>query len=240
MRKKRKRVRLRPKPFLQLFLFGVLVYGIGWSPITSVTNVRIEGAKGADRQRLQGIAEGIKGTPYLQVNNRLVESAVLDHPEVHAAEFSGNLFGSGLIRVTYREPVASLGGSPGVMLSKDGVLYPAMEAVDGLPVLDLPKGGPPTLLTLASNWEASRLANLAVESRNLASEGVVRIQVDERGVLCLNMNSGSVILGSSDNLDRKLQVLRERMATDPDELSRVEALNLTVPDSPTYVTRAKN
>jgi hypothetical protein len=144
------------------------------------------------------------------------------------------------LKVTYRRPVAKLLGHPGVALSDQGVFYKAAQIPSHLPQVQLPNDGPPTLLTIASNWQPQIMAKLAQDVLKLRVSDVIRIQVEEGGVVCLNMNSGRVILGSLENLDKKLSVLRDRLAANPNELSQVEDLILTAPDSPSFVPRKEN
>jgi len=234
-RHKRKRTRLRPKPFIVLFLLANLGAGSLYSQVTRVTTVRVDGAKRFDRERIRTIAERVQDKPCAQIDARAIESAVMELPEVRSASFTRNPFGHGVLTVRYRQPVARLHNQPNILADADGVLYASGEVPENLPTLDLPRGGPPTLLTLAGSWDAQRLVKLAQEGRMLQDVGDVRIQVDDRGVLCLNMGAGRVILGSSEDLDKKLAVLKDRLRVDPDELSKVELLNLTQPESPSVV-----
>src|SRR6185312_6427968 len=110
-------------------------------------------------------------------------------------------------------------GSPNVCLTSAGVLYPATVVTANLPLVQLPGAGVPTIAAFASNWQPVSIAKLAVEARKLPFTGVIRISVEDRGVVCLNMGSGRVVLGSTEDLDKKLQVLRTRMAAYPTELS---------------------
>jgi cell division protein FtsQ len=239
MRRKRKKSRLRIKwkPTLWVLTLVTIAAGICFSPITAVRKVRIDGALLPDHDRLEALAKELEGVPCVRIDPRDIESKVLALPEMRTAELSRTPFGSAVLTVRYRVPVARLMGSPDMMLDAEGVLYPSMAPQQGLPVIQLPRGGPPTLATLAANWEPLGFANLATIARTLRPSGVIRIQMSESGVVSLNLDSDRVILGSLEDLDKKIGVLKERMASYPNELSENEALNLTNPDFPSLVQR---
>jgi cell division septal protein FtsQ len=237
MRKKRKRRSLRPKPVLWSMLIVLSAIGIWVSPLTAIRRVRIQGALEADRARLESIVASLRDVPCIRIDPRAIEAAVMTLPEIKSADLTRNPFGSALLKVGYRVPVARLLGSPNLLLSEDGVLYPASSVPEGLPQIQLPRGGPPTLATLSGNWEPQKVSKLAQISRTLGSTGVIRIQMSDSGVVSLNLGTERVILGSLDDLDKKISVLKQRMATYPDELAQNEALNLTWPDAPSLIPR---
>jgi cell division protein FtsQ len=211
--------------------------GVWWSPITSLRSVRVEGALPSDEARLGAIVKKLQDIPLIQIDPRRTESEALENPEILKAELTRSLFGTGLLKITYRRPAARLLGHPNVLLDLQGVLYKASSSPQNIPQVQLPDSGPPTLLTLASNWQPRIMAKLAQDVLKLPVSGVIRIQVEPGGVVCLNMGTGRVILGSLDDLDKKLSVLRERLATNPSELNEVQELNLTAPESPSLVPK---
>jgi cell division septal protein FtsQ len=248
MRRKRKRTRLRPKPILWLLLTVAICLGVWYSPITSIRNVRVEGALPSDRDRLGSILKALEDIPVARIDPRVTEGKVLENSAVYQAELTRSLFGTALLKVSYRQPVARLLGHPNVLLDADGVLYRTqVPPIDGtprakpvgpfIPQIQLPDNGPPTLLTLAGNWQPKTMAKLAQDVVKLRLSDVIRIQVEPGGVVCLNMGTGRVILGSLDDLDKKLAVLRERLATNPSELDQVQELNLTAPESPSFIPK---
>ena len=237
MRKKRSRVRLRPAPFFWVFLVANVALGLTTSRITSIVHVRTEGVKAFDRERIEGILTKIQDIPCYKINAKSIESEVMQRPEVDRAEFTRNIFGNGLLTVEYRIPTAKLGGSDSVVLSNDGVLYVATEFPEDVPTLQLPHGGPHALLTLAGNWQPESLAQLAVYARQHYPRIEVKIDIDDRGSVCLNIGSGRVVLGSCDDLQLKLKTLESRLLSNPQELDQVEELNLTSPSAPATVPK---
>ena len=237
MRKKRKKISLRPAPCLWLLLAINLVAGLSFSRITSIVHSRASGVPPSDKGRIQGILESLRDVPCMRIDSRAVESQALAGPDVDNAEFTRNIFGNALLTVHYRTPVAKLADSDDEALSTDGVLYKASELPSDLPTLQMPQGGPATLVAFAGNWQPESLAALAIYARQHYPRSVAKIDVDRRGVVCLNIGLGRVILGSCDDLDVKLKTLESRLQRNPQELDQVQELNLTVPTSPAVVQK---
>lgn len=238
MRRKRKRTRLKPAPILWLLLIANVTAGLLWSPITSIVRARVDGARPFDEPRIRLILEKLKGIPCAQVNPHEYESAVMSLPEVRTADLDRSVFGTALLRVSYRRAVARIRNTDNLALSIDGVLFPTNEPADEkLPFLELPKDRPRVLATIASPWRPVAIADLAVKAREMWPTDPLLIQVDERGSVCLNISTGRVILGSATDLDKKLGVLRERLSQNPRELQEVEELNLTAPELPSVVRK---
>lgn len=238
---RRPRRSLRWRPILWVLLIPNLVAGGMASVVTRVRHVAIEGAAPHDRVRLAQIVAQMQDKPVLRQDYRNLEWQVLQQPEVYSAELSVNPFGFALLRVKYRRPEIRLEDRENVVVDKEGVMYslPPEAMPPDLPTLKLDRGLPPTLLTVAGDWPMARIAQLAPRVRELLPDKGVRIEVDDRGALCLNMGTGRVVLGSTEDLERKLTVLRQRMADDPGELSRVKELVLTQPDRPSVVPRSE-
>lgn len=237
MRRKRRRTRPRWKPILSVLLVGNVIAGLLWSPVTSLRRVRVEGAADFDQLRIAAILADLKGVPCAQVKARNVESLVLDLPEAESAELTRNLFGGGLLRVAYHRPVARLFNQGNLALTMDGVLYEAHDLPPDLPTIQLRPDEPAPSLGLNAGWQPAQMARLAVQAKQIAPQGPVRVGFNNAGEVCLNMGSGLVVLGSLEDLDRKLQVLRDRLERNPLELSQVESLNLVAPESPSVVPK---
>src|SRR5580693_6242422 len=117
MRKKRKRISLKPAPCLWVLLGANLVLGLCFSKITSVAHARLEGVLPSDKGRIEGILAQIQDVPCLRIDARHIESLVMSNPEVDRAELSRNIFGNALLTVTYRTPTAKLDGNDKILLS---------------------------------------------------------------------------------------------------------------------------
>ncbi len=236
-RKKRSKRIILFAPIFWILLVANVVLGLALSRITSPVKVRAENIPAFDQPRITEILEKLSDIPSRQVNSRAVESKVMSLPDVDQAELTTNIFGNALLKVVYRRPVATLASRPKVALDSDGTLFESSEIPDGLPQLELPSGGPPTMATFAGNWQPTSLAALSVYALAKYPKSLLRIQVDQRGAVCLNIDSGRVILGSCDDLDLKLKTLESRLQKNPQELTENVELNLTVPSVPAIVPR---
>ena len=237
MRKKRKRINLNPVPCLWVALCANLILGLFFSRITSIVHARAAGVKSFDKGRIESILSKLQGVPCMKIDSRIVESQVMASGEVDQAEFTRNIFGNALLTVKYKTPVAKLENTDNVALSTDGVLYVASELPPDLPTLQLPQGGPPTLVAFAGNWQPVSLAAVSVYAHDRFPRAVSKISVDGRGIVCLNIGSGRVILGSCDDLDVKFKTLESRLQKNPQELEQITELNITVPSSAVVVPK---
>ena len=237
MRTKRKKLQIRWGPCLWLLLIVNVAAGLSFSKITSIVHARTVGLTKGDKSRVESILLRLKDIPCLRIDPRMVETEVMKNPEVDRAEFTRNVFGNALLTIQYRTPVAKLAAIDGEALSIDGVFYQTDELPLDLPVLQLPEGGPPTLLALAGNWQPQSIAALSVYAREHYPRSSSKIEVNRRGVVCLNIGSGRVILGSCDDLDVKLKTLELRLQRNPQELDQVRELNLTSPTAPAVVPK---
>lgn len=235
-RANRSRRRLRPAPIFVVLLIANVAAGIFYSPITSVVRVKVEGALPHDRARIEKILAGMHNVPCAQVPARALESAVADLPQARAASLDRNFFGSGRLNVSYRVPVARLEGAQSVALTDDGALVPVEAPLGELPVLRLPATVNAPMLSLVGSWESMRLAELAQQAAALLPQRRFSIVAAPERVW-LNVDATQVILGSCDDLPKKLGVLRERLERQPEFFSTVEKLNLTAPDRPVVVLK---
>ena len=233
--KKSKRTTIRPAPILWGLLIVNCYAGLNYSKMTSITRARASGVPQYDHDRIEDILTKFPDVPCARVDSKAIESKVMALPEVDQAELTRNVFGNALLKVRYRIPVASLVGRDHVVLSVDGTIYKSTEVPEDIPSIQLASGGPPTLIAMAGNWQPASLAALAVYSRQNYPKRTVRIEVNARGVVCLNIDSGRVILGSCDDLDLKLKTLETRLQKNPQELASEQELNLTLPSYPTVV-----
>lgn len=238
MRKKRRKSNWRPGQILWPLLIVNVALGLNYSKVTSIVHARAAGVPPQDQERVQGILESMANIPCAKVDARKLESEVMSNEEVDSVELSRHIFGSSWLKVRYRNPVATLKGRDGVVLSDDGMFYHASIIPSGLPVLDMPASGPPTLVTYAGTWQPGSIAMLAGYARQKYAGKDIRIEINPRGVVCLNIGSGRVILGSCDDLDKKLKTLDSRLQKNPQELDGENMLVLTLPSNPTIVPKA--
>ncbi len=242
MRRKTKRRKSLPRvdiqwvPVLWFALILNTAAGLWFSPITALRKVRVVGALANDEGRIRAILERQRGIPFAKVSVPAVESWVLERPDSRSASLSGNIIGSGVLTVGYRRAVARFAGTRTLALSVDGVIYPSTEDLNRLPSIVLPDNGLPLSMGLVAPWPATKIAKVAIEAPGIMRAATrtesLQIKFIESGDVCLNGGSGTVRLGSSENLDKKLSVLQNRLSRNPLELDQVKRLVLVVPERP--------
>jgi len=235
MRRRYRRTKLRWKPILSVLLVINVAFAVSLSRITSVRHVELKGVIPEDRERIKGILAGLQGIPFTKVREQQFETEVLRDSAIKSADLKHNMWGGAELVVSYRWPVARIAGNPRLGLDSEGVVFDSPNIPTDIPAITIADSGPPILVTIAGDWDATHLADLAVKVRAIPAAAGVSIDVDQRGEVCLNMNSGRVVLGSCDDLDEKLAVLQKRLIAKPEELSQVQRLILTKPDAPAIV-----
>lgn len=235
MRRRRKRNPINWGPLLGLAFVLNLVAGIYASRITSVVKVTVEGAQADDQARIRALLQYIHDQPALQVNRFATETRVLEKSGVLKAELTRNIFGRARLNLEYRRPVASIKGSPGAALGRDGVIFQTSEALRGLPSVDIFEAARLPSLTVASPWRPGEVAGLASALIELSQQQHVEIAALENGGLCLNIGSKfAVELGLSEQLDQKIDFLKKQIEDDPAVLTSNKTLVLVSLETPVY------
>lgn len=237
MRRRTRKTRLRPRPFIVLGLAVNLVAGAAFSPITAVRKVRVEGAPAADEARLIGLLQNLRGVPCARVNARVLESEALQNPELRGASLARTPFGTAVLRVARRQAVARLFAASKIGLTADGVLYPASALADDLPTVKLPADYPAIGLTLGNGWRSVDVARLAGLITGISSREPIRIDLERGGRVCLNIDGGLVDLGACDGLEAKVSRLREILQKRPDLFVTVQTLKLVAVQTPVFIPR---
>src|SRR5947207_2729037 len=129
MARKSKRRAINWGPAFGAALFANVVLGLLFSPLTSVRRIRVIGAQMHDAQRLANLAQGLRGVPFMLVPATNLESSALAPRDVYNASLAHNLFGSAVLRIGYRQPVAILVDVPRIYLDNEGVLFGSPEPV---------------------------------------------------------------------------------------------------------------
>lgn len=248
LRYKRKR-RLRPGrtklnwgPIWLLLTFVNVGIACAHSKVTSIRTVNLVGVRNSERQRIARLTEQIKGIPALQVDPFLAEGTFLNQTRVSSVDFRRNFFGIARLTIRYREAVASVKGSPMTFLAKDGTIFDDPEEKSELPVLNFDPTVKLSLITVSEVIDGQELAEIVLKIKHIFRDkapGKLEIQMQDQGGVCLNMDNGIVVLGSSDQLDEKLEKLREIFSAKPDLLTTVSVLNLMTPERPMMTERGK-
>ncbi len=238
MARKSKRKSINWKPVLGTALCLNVVFGLLFSPLTSVRNIRVVGVQPHDLERLDGISQRLRGVPFMLVPTTKLEGMAMAPRDVYNADLSHNLFGSAVLRLQYRQPVAELADAPHIYLDNQGVLYGSSETISGVRQLSLdPEYLQPTV-ALTMPWPSTLVSDLCVKLNSFDQLKDAIVHVDKTGRLWLSeANVGKVDLGGSEQLDEKLRKLKRLLDEDPQLLSRVQSLSLIDPTHPALDSR---
>ena len=235
MRRQIRRTRLRPRPFIVLGIFVNLAAGVAFSPLTAVRHVRVEGAPISEQDRLVILVQRLRGVPCVRVDARRIEADALQSGELRSANFSRTPFGSAVLKVVRRVPVARLNDA--TALSDEGVAFLTKSSLDALPTVVPPPGSASPNLTLGNEWPSADVAHLAALLTGMGSGRPPQIILVGGGRVCLNMSGGTVDLGRLERVEPKLDRLQEIFRQRPDLFTTVKTLVLVRPESPAYLPR---
>ncbi|MEX2243939.1 MAG: hypothetical protein WD716_08850 [Fimbriimonadaceae bacterium] len=225
-------------PLFWALLAVVVATGLAYSPATSVKSVRIVGAASFDRARLDEVVQTLRARPYLRVDTDRIQSLVLEGRDVGDARFQGNLFGRGVLEVTYRRPVAALADSPGRYLSSDGTVYRSSVQPSLAIEVEPPADQGLRNLSVFGSWRSGLAAKMCENVIEQLPDWQWRMVVSRAGFVSLVPESGGTVeFGSFDGAETKVLKLGELLKDEPGLLARVKVVQLSSPESPTYVPR---
>lgn len=235
----RPRLRLRPHGFLGAAIVLNLLAGALWSPLTSLSKVRVIGAEKFDEARLRRMLEDRQGVPAFMVSPRGVEGQALESLEIEDANFSRNIFGRGELRLASRIPVAQVERfgenlPTSLALSENGFLYFSRQNLAGLPSVSLLPGQDAASLGIATAVPFVQLSTLCQKTpKEIDLSKCSALYKPGRG-LCLNIKESQklIVLGTTDNLDAKLKALVNLLALGPQSLEQSDEINLMAPEHP--------
>jgi hypothetical protein len=227
-----RRKRLNWGPVLVLLTCVNVALGLAYSPMTSATKVRVEGAYATDQQRIREAVQLIRKKPALRGGAEKTIEQILRRPDVRNVSFGQNLFRRGLIKVTYFQPVARVEGMPKTVLTAQGSICQTQEPIDDLPPVRFASAMVIPTATLVERIESKKVADVCARASTLKIANL-EILVLESGGLCLNSGkTGRVILGTPDELDEKFEALDRALAAQPDLLNQQKEIVLIVPSKP--------
>lgn len=231
-----------------ILIIGNLIFASFRSGVTAVRAINLDGVRKSERLRLDRMVEQIKGRPALTIDPRVVEANFMNETRVKSADFRRNIFGIARLILQYREPVASIAGSKNTYLDSAGVVFMdpevALHPDKTLPSVALDPKIRVSAMTMAGliNYRSvSQLCEIVrVELSNSNKTDVpIEIQVQESGGVCLNINNGTVDLGTFEHLAEKIQKLRQTLQEQPNVFDENSSINLMVPENPQRVPRKK-
>jgi hypothetical protein len=238
-RKKQKRVWSPPTdytPWLWAALVLNTVVGLAFSSVTGTRLVRVVGAQPEDQPRVERFLRAFKDTPYARLNEAQVSTLALENRSVERAEFRTNLFGRGVLDLTYKRPVAGIAGVDGLYLSSRGSLFAAEPGRPVLISLEAQGASPQTNLSVFSSWRPGVAAWMCENIGERLPDRTWRMVVSTGGFVSLSSEGGGTVeFGSFEDAEKKVQALVEILTDDPDLLSTVSKLVLTSPSNPVKV-----
>ena len=239
-RRKRRREPWPWRGILLTLLMINVVAGVVASPALTIRRVVIEGAGEGDAPLAEAELAQLRGRPAMAAKAPAIESASLADARYETADFRRSVMGSARLRLTRRKAVAVVVEKPPLMMDASGTVYDDPDTDwKSLPRIILPVELKMTSATLGASTDFMRLAQIAVGIRGIEGERPVGIQVTG-GVICLNMESARVRLGTGDRLEAKLSMLRRILAGKPGILREIKELILIAPDRPKVIPRAAN
>jgi hypothetical protein len=235
MRRRRKRRSIDPTRLLWVLLVANLISGLFFSRLTSIGQIRVEGAQPTDEKRIQALLVRVHDKPSLQVNPREVETWLQSKGAVAKAEMTRNIFGRALVSLEYRRPVGAIEGMKGVAISRDGTVFQCDEDLTGLPTIRPPKDALEPHITLTGTWNSRDVAGLASELADISHARGLRITSSDEGRLSIIIGSKfAVDLGDSTRLDEKIDYLKGQLDAKPDLLESGRTLVLVSIENPMY------
>jgi hypothetical protein len=238
-RKKQKRVWSPPADYT-LWLWALLalnvVVGLAFSPVTGSRLVRVVGARAEDEPRIAKFLRAFEETPYSRVNEAQVATLALEDRSVERASFRTNVFGRGVLDLSYRRPVARVEGTEALYLSSRGALFTGTPDAAVKVLLSAPGAVPQPNLSVFSSWRSGVAAQMCDNIAERLPDRTWRMVVSASGFVSLESEGeGTVEFGSFEDADEKVQALVEVLQEDPERLSNVRKLVLTSPSNPVIV-----
>jgi cell division septal protein FtsQ len=219
------------------FLFGLsAVIGIGFSPLTRVSTVRIVGCPDFLREEAKATVKGLRSVPFARLDQTEIAAKLRTDPDVESALFTANVFGRGVLRIELRKPVARVVASGRVYLDSAGNLFASRQDPGPLPLVSVPTESTRAGAGICGPVEGRAIVGLLTALQRLFPQEACSLAVDPRGVISLTLEHGGVVeFGSTEDLDEKIEVLGKILDVTPGLMRQVRRLNLTAPDRPVVV-----
>ena len=188
---------------LAVAAFGGAVWLVGWSDVTKLETVRVEGVDGPLADQVLAEAAAPVGSPLLRVDTTALAGRVAELPEISSVSVERSWPQTIVVAVTPRVAAAAIDeGDIWWLVDETGILFGRTNDQPGdLPVLDAPA---------TDAAEATRavgvavLRGLPVDLRELVATVSARSEADVQ----LGLVSGATVLwGDSTEGDRKAEVL---------------------------------
>ncbi len=211
-----------------------LAAGLLASQATSLQSVRVIGLPdGTPIKALEKAVEPLQGVPFLRADSAVSEALVLQMPEVESAKLERTLFGRGLLRIEWAEPVAKIEGTNAVLTRSGRIVY-GLLAPEGIMSLSLEAAPSTAAPGFIGPYPTLELAQL-VERVGRAMPGENwALAMDRAGIVSISKPEGvKLIFGAPDDWDKKWEAWERLLTSDPTLPDQKLIVNLTAPDWPT-------
>jgi hypothetical protein len=223
------RTRARWSGFAWVCFVGIVFAASLASPLTAAKRIRVVGVHKGDQGRVEALLQPLRRQPWKLINGDALISAVRDEPSVADARYEANLFGSGILTVSYRVPVARVASRPNLLMDRDGQLFAGTTILSGLPTINLQESVLNGLPTVTHGYDLSGTALTCRLLRDRLPNFGWTVELDPRSVIFLTSQSGTrVILGPPEKLEAKIDKLSAIYASSP-AFAKVKEINLVVP-----------
>ncbi len=238
-RSRRKRVSVMAWSVLGwICLAGTFFACLLLSPLTSLRTVRAVGFLPEDKAGLERVVQPLSKIPWLKLDREQMRTAILRNQDFESVQVEANVFGRGLVKVTRRKPVAIINSSAKILLSDRGEIYRTSQALPIAGKITLPANALGVGGTLMGSWDSGKIAELCADLRDKVPNLPWNVEVDPRSVITLRAEGApTIILGGSDDLDKKIARLVDIFNKKPDLIRTAKEINLTAPDEPVYRTK---
>jgi len=190
----------------------VLAGAIGWlvffSSALGLDSIEVRGAQALSAATVQDVLAIPSGTPLARVDLSAAEDALENINQIESARVTRDWPGTLVVQLTERTAVAAVDVNGTMwLLDRFGVLFAQVSALpEGVVALQIAGAGPGDRATAAA---IEVIQALTPEIRAI----LVRVRAASPGAIELELTDGrTVIWGSSDNSDRKLQILAGLLA----------------------------
>jgi cell division septal protein FtsQ len=241
VRKKVKKI-IPWRPILGGLLAANVVIACQFSKITAIRHVSLHGVRNTERERIQVMLGEIQGIPALQLKPRKIERRFTGQSRVLSADFRRNVFGFASLTLEYRKPVAILSDQEGVFLDVKGNVFGDPEIKPKVPKLKLDRAMRVTVVAMVGVINFAEIAELAalVQKELVGANDPadsIEIEVADTGGVSLLMRGGRVMLGTCNDLDKKIASLKGLLRENSNVLNGGSELNLMAPDKPSLKSK---
>lgn len=201
-------------------------WGLAASPMTAPVKVRVQGAGPEDQAKVAEILQELEATPANLVNRRSVESRTLATGRFDQSRLQLNVFGRGVLHLKTRTAIANIQGR-NLAIDRNGVLFPEKPNPKLSTVVP-----PPEAFEIQAGvqapWESMAAAQLVLLLSRTFPDRPWTIQIDARGAAVLKSSErAQVVIGSSRDLEKKVNLLSEALKRQPNILEQVAEINVS-------------